>query len=559
MLYKLQVLWLCLACQMRKALEPPPVQLQSHAKEFEPVRMDIPTPDVSQKKPHPPADTVQKDKKPELARKQDNKQTSKETEHLSQETKRKQQHTAEVTNSESQKIDPQQDKSGFFGFGFAGARSRSPSPQPAVSAVSGKVLGFGSSFLSSASNLISTAVQDESFTAPSSSRKASTASQISDKTPPTSRKGSAVSQISNKINTSPPSSRKGSAVSQTSFKMTPPTSRKGSEAVVNSKNNLNNTDGTKNKVAEKGEETTTGATPQQQEQGKMEDEAVPVFSEVSRGRSQSPLLPPAASAVSGKVLGFGSSFFSSASNLISSALDEPSTTPPTSRKDSTASQLSAKTTTPPSSRKGSSVSQTSDKITTSPSSRKGSEVSLTSLETSKLPTSQKLSDASHKMHHSDDKKVHPENIEEQKTDKKPVVSLAQSTTVSVTKDTVVPETTSTESTKSLPKACPLCTVDLQKEPPNYDTCTACKNTVCNLCGFNPMPHETEVSSLFYIEEHKNTLFTFSHYNYYFISTVLVFGYLALWAPAFNPYITLKIGTYRYIVYTVIFLSHHNIV
>ncbi|XDV29072.1 hypothetical protein PO909_032247 [Leuciscus waleckii] len=290
-----------------------------------------------------------------------------------------------------------------------------------------------SKYYCSASNLISTAVQDESFKSPSSSRKASTASQISDKTPPTSRKGSAVSQIFDKMNASPPSSRKGSAVSQTSFKMTPPTSRKGSEAAVNSKNNLDNTDGTKNKVAEKGEETT----------------------KVSRGRSQSPLLPPAASAVSGKVLGFGSSFFSSASNLISSALD-----------------LSAKTTTPPSSRKGSSVSQTSDKITTSPSSRKGSEVSLTSLKTSKLPTSQKVSDASPKMHHSDDKKVNPENIEEQKT---------------------------------VPKACPLCTVDLQKEPPNYDTCTACKNTVCTLCGFNPMPHDTEVSSLFYIEEHKKHL------------------------------------------------------
>jgi len=504
-------MWLCLACQMQKAPEPPPVQLQSHAKEFEPVRMDIPTSDASQKRPHPPADTVQKDKKPELAGKQDNKQTSKETEQPSQETKRKQQHTAEVTNSESQKIDPQQDKSVLFGFGFGGARSRSPSPQPSVSAVSGKVLGFGSSFLSSASNLISTAVQDESFTSPSSSRKASTASQISDKTPPTSRKGSAVSQMFSKMNTSPPSSRKGS------------------EAAESSKNYLDNTDGTKNKVVEKGEEATKGATPQQQEQGEMEDEAVSVSSEVSRGRSQSPILPPAASAVSGKVLGFGSSFFSSASNLISSALDEPSTTPPTSRKGSTASQLSAKTTTPPSSRKSSSVSQTSDKNITSPSSRKGSEVSLTSLKTSKLTTSQKVSDASPKMHHSDDKKVNPENIEDHKTDEKSMVSLAQSTTVSVTKETAVTETTSTESTKSLPKACPLCTVDLQKEPPNYDTCTACKNTVCNLCGFNPMPHETEVSSHFYIEKHKKHLTVCTLLKllfYWYLSSIWVFDIMS---------------------------------
>lgn len=491
-------MWLCLECQMQKTPEPPSAQLQSHAKEFTPLKMDVPTPDASQKKPHHPADPVQKDKKPEVAGEQDNKQISTEIELHTQETKRKQQQIAEVPNSESQKTDPQ-DKPGLFGFGFGGARSRSPSPQPAVSTVSGKVLGFGSSFLNSASNLISTAVQDESFTTLPSSRKASTASQISDKTPPTSRKGSAVSQISNKVNTTPSSSRKGSAVSQTSIKVTPPTSRKLSETAINSKN-IENTDGTKNKVPVKGEETTKGATPQQQQQGEMEDGAVHVSSEIpeeSGGRSQSPLLPPATSAVSEKVLGFGSSFFSSASNLISSALDETSTTPPTSRKGSIASQLSAKTTTPPSSRKGSSVSQTSDKITTPPSSRKGFEVSLTSLKTSTPPTSQKVSDASSKMHPSDDKKVHPENIKEQKIDdKKPMVNQAQSTTVSVTKDTTVQETTSTEFTKSLPKACPLCKVDLQKEPPNYDTCTECKNTVCNLCGFNPMPHDTEVISLF---------------------------------------------------------------
>ena len=53
-------------------------------------------------------------------------------------------------------------------------------------------------------------------------------------------------------------------------------------------------------------------------------------------------------------------------------------------------------------------------------------------------------------------------------------------------------------TEPAPKAvqsCPLCKEDLNmgsKDPPNYNTCTECKNTVCNLCGFNPMPHNTEV-------------------------------------------------------------------
>ncbi len=493
---KLQVKWLCLACQMKKAPEPHPAQLQSHIKKVAPLKMDTPTPDASEKKPDLPAYVVQKDKKPDVAGKQDNKQTLAE-----QPTQRemKQQYIAEVPKSEYQKTDPQPEKTGFFGFGFGGARSRSPSPQPAVSAVSDKFLGFGSSFLNSASNLISTAVQDESSTTLSSPRKASTTFQMSDKTPPTSRKGSATSQISSKVNTTPPSSRKGSTVSQTSVKTTPPTSQKEFEAAVNSKS-IENTDRGKTKVAEQGEETTKGATPQQQEQGKSQDGHVPVSSEIpeeSRGRSQSPLLPPAASAVSGKVLGFGSSLFSSASNLISSALDEPSTTPPTSRKGSTSSQLSAKNTTPPSSRKGSSVSQTSNKITTPPSSRKGSGVSQTSLKTSAPPASSKGSDVSPKMLPSDDKKVHPDNIQEQiKKDKKSMISQAQPTIVPDTKDRDLPETTRTEPTKLFPKACPLCKVDLQKEPPNYNTCTECKITVCNLCGFNPMPHEREVSSLF---------------------------------------------------------------
>lgn len=490
-------MWLCLACQMQKAQEPPPVQVQSHAKEVATIIKDTPTPYVSQKKPE-----VQMDKKPEVPGKQDNKQTSSAIVQPAQKDTQ-QQHITDVPKSESQKTDPQQDKVGFFGFGFGGARSRSPSPQPAVSE---RVLGFGSSFLSSASNLISTAVQDESSTTPSSSRKASTASQMSDKTPPASRKGSAVSQISNKVITTPPSSRKGS---QTSIKTTPPTSQKGAEADVNFKN-INNTDGEKTKVAEKGEKTIKVVTPQQQEQGKTQDGA-PVSSELheeSRSRSQSPLLPPAASAVSGKVLGFGSSLFSSASNLISSALEEPSTTPPASRKGSTASQLSAKTTTPPPSRKGSTVSQTSDKIASPPSSRKGSGVSLTLA--SGPPQKKTLHPDTTEKEKTALPTGTPESIQKKaKVDEKPMVSQAQPTT---TKDAALSETR-TKSTKSLPKACPLCKIDLQMEPPNFDTCTECKNTVCNHCGFNPMPHETEVSSLATLNNIKHLIYIIIHFLY----------------------------------------------
>uniref|UniRef100_A0A668TET6 Zinc finger piccolo-type domain-containing protein n=1 Tax=Oreochromis aureus TaxID=47969 RepID=A0A668TET6_OREAU len=42
--------------------------------------------------------------------------------------------------------------------------------------------------------------------------------------------------------------------------------------------------------------------------------------------------------------------------------------------------------------------------------------------------------------------------------------------------------------------CPVCKLELNvgsKDPPNYNTCTECKNTVCNQCGFNPMPNVKE--------------------------------------------------------------------
>lgn len=483
---------------MQKAPEPAPVQPRPSAKEVAPPKKDTPNPDTSQKKP---ADTTQK--KPGAEEGKDKKQTLGETKQPTQK-ETSQPHVAKVP-TESQKTESQ-DKPGFFGFGFGGARSRSPSPQPAASAVSGRVLGFGSSIINSASNLISSAVQDETSATPSGSRKASVVSQISDKTPPASRKGSAISQTSNTVNSTPPSSRKGSAVSQTPVK-TPPTSQKGSEAALNSKG-IQNTDGTKPEIAEKQETTVERqvkqsltdqlpkkAAPQQEQQ--KQDGTAPVSSKPPEesgffgfGKSQSPLHQPTASAVSGKVLGFGSSFLNSASNLISSALDETTTSPSTSRKGSTSSQLSNKTSTPPSSRKGSSVSQTSDKITTPPSSRKGSVKTSTTLTSQKDPEDSKAP----KTQLLDDKNGHSAIKQEpiKTDDKKSEVSPAQ--TPSVITD--VPPKTKTESTKSLPKSCPLCMVDLKMDPPNYDTCTECKNSVCTLCGFNPMPDETQVSTFF---------------------------------------------------------------
>lgn len=48
------------------------------------------------------------------------------------------------------------------------------------------------------------------------------------------------------------------------------------------------------------------------------------------------------------------------------------------------------------------------------------------------------------------------------------------------------------------KLCPVCTTTELSNPPavpNYNTCTQCKSTVCNQCGFNPNPHLTEVGQV----------------------------------------------------------------
>lgn len=49
--------------------------------------------------------------------------------------------------------------------------------------------------------------------------------------------------------------------------------------------------------------------------------------------------------------------------------------------------------------------------------------------------------------------------------------------------------------------CPLCKVELNMgsgDVPNYSTCTDCQKTVCSLCGFNPMPHLSDVSGMLFI-------------------------------------------------------------
>lgn len=169
-----------------------------------------------------------------------------------------------------------------------------------------------------------------------------------------------------------------------------------------------------------------------------------------RSRSRSPSPHVVNSDVSGKVLGFGSSLLSSASNLIPSAVqNEPSTTPPTSRKGSTVSQSSANgANTLPAAQKGSAASKTDAKISSETKSTTAYKEKTPGHQQSKGPLSQ-------------------EKLQEHM----PKIDKAA---------------------QHLPRACPLCKEELRKDPPNYNFCTQCKKYVCNLCGFNPMPHQTEV-------------------------------------------------------------------
>lgn len=143
--------------------------------------------------------------------------------------------------------------------------------------------------------------------------------------------------------------------------------------------------------------------------------------------------------VTGKMFGFGSSIFSSASTLISSAVQEESRT------------------TPPSSRKMSAPPQVSPKLSAMP----------------KISSPQ----VSPKMVPEESKTQKPELI------KKPDLSK-QETAPSQTQAMA----SKTQKTENI--CCPLCKAELNiasKDPANYNTCTECKTIVCTQCGFNPMP------------------------------------------------------------------------
>ncbi|XP_058273488.1 protein piccolo isoform X3 [Hemibagrus wyckioides] len=157
------------------------------------------------------------------------------------------------------------------------------------------------------------------------------------------------------------------------------------------------------------------------------------------GLTETPKPPVATSqsteGVSGKMFGFGSTILGSATNLITG--EEPKS-PPGSLSDSTIGSGSKST-------PGSPLDSASPPDTPPVYSKE--------------PTSPK-----------------PESTDEKVLADKPISEAAK---------TEEPQTTSN---------CPLCKVELtvgSADVPSYSTCTECQKTVCNLCGFNPMPHLSE--------------------------------------------------------------------
>lgn len=142
--------------------------------------------------------------------------------------------------------------------------------------------------------------------------------------------------------------------------------------------------------------------------------------------------------VTGKMFGFGSSIFSSASTLISSAVqDEAKTTPPISPKMQSAKETK--------------------------------------------PVSVQKSAQDQKKEQPQEGKAHPAGQDkgDKTTKETPKAAGAASNAVSKPGQT----------------SCPICKMVLNKgskDPPNYNNCTDCKSTVCNQCGFNPMPNVKEV-------------------------------------------------------------------
>ncbi|KAJ8003149.1 hypothetical protein DPEC_G00166380 [Dallia pectoralis] len=462
--------WLCLNCQMQRALGGGPSTMPpnkvSASEKLTPTpstdKKDIATVAASAKKDSPapsnPVTSPFKVSNAEAAKAADTKilasPSPAKTAPLESESQKLQQQPSPGRRQSSDIPATKQESGGLFGFGTPKSLSTTSKTEESAS---GKMFGFGSSIFSSASTLITSTVHDEPI------HKTPTSPKVSAPVLP-QQKEATKTDGPPKLVTIPVSpqkypetvaSMKAETVStgtsqehQASPAMASQQHQKPVENVFSSQPPQPPVVAPKAELAKPQEKLSKGVTspakslPPQQAQPPKQSGGLFGF---GVPKSQPAPSKPEES-VSGKMFGFGSSIFSSASTLITSAVqDEHRTTPPASPKVSAAAHASpkippAKETKPPAARK------VEEKVAEKP--QQSNVPPTVQAKVDKLPSEPSKGAAS----------------------SQPVPKANQST-------------------------CPLCKVELNmgsKDPPNYNTCTECKNMVCNLCGFNPMPHETEV-------------------------------------------------------------------
>ncbi|VTJ85427.1 Hypothetical predicted protein, partial [Marmota monax] len=174
--------------------------------------------------------------------------------------------------------------------------------------------------------------------------------------------------------------------------------------------------------------------------------------------------------VTGKLFGFGASIFSQASNLISTA----GQTGPQPQGGPTAPTKQAAPPPQPPASKG--PPKPAGQAPPAP------EKAISVKKEMKAPVAEKL----------EPKAEQAPTTRRTETDKKPPPVKDSKPSTAESQKSVLPD--KLEKTTKPKPACPLCKTELNigsQDPPNFNTCTECKNQVCNLCGFNPTPHLTE--------------------------------------------------------------------
>ncbi|XP_053320473.1 protein piccolo [Spea bombifrons] len=202
--------------------------------------------------------------------------------------------------------------------------------------------------------------------------------------------------------------------------------------------------------------------------------------------------------VTGKLFGFGASIFSQASSFISTAT-QPSNQMQNTQGSTAKQPPSQQAAEPPTTAKDA----MHDKQLHPP--QKSSELPKTAKE-APLPKqphpAQKTSELPKQPVHAPQsskpqvvkKEAEPLPVEKTEDSKDSLIAKEAEHKMETKKETTtgLPKM---EKIPNLKKLCPLCETELNigsKDLPNFNTCTQCTNVVCNMCGFNPTPHLTEV-------------------------------------------------------------------